>query len=89
VKNILIVILIILSVSCHSQTRVVSKDISPINIVNTCDSVSYYKHQNDSLKSALFLSQYKIAQVNFYVKLCEKKPSQKVFLLGWVKRAIK
>lgn len=85
-KKILFISILFLSVSCHPNPKPIINTI-PSTIV-VCDSVNYYKHQNDSLKTSLFLYKYRVEQVKFYINLCEKKPSQKVFLLGWVKRAV-
>lgn len=43
---------------------------------------------NDSLKNKLFLSDFKIEKVKFYIKICKKNPSQKVFFFGWIDRAV-
>jgi hypothetical protein len=45
--------------------------------------------KTDSLKTKLFLSNYKVEKVKFYLRIVERKPSQKVFLRGWVTRAVK
>ena len=67
-------------------------DTSKISI----DSTIYYKerfarikHENDSLKTQLFLANYKVEKVRFYLKICLRKPSQDKFLKGWINRAIK
>ncbi len=43
---------------------------------------------NDSLKTALFLSNYKVEKVRYYLKICNKTPSNNKFLKGWVTRAV-
>jgi hypothetical protein len=50
-----------------------------------CDSL-----QNiiDSLTSKLFVSNYKLERVRYYLKICLRNPSQDKFLKGWIKRAI-
>jgi hypothetical protein len=53
------------------------------------DSVAYYKAKCDSLKSKLFLANFQIEKVKYYVKICQRKPTQKRFLLGWVSDAVK
>jgi hypothetical protein len=40
----------------------------------------------DSLKTKLFVSNYKLERIKFYVRICMRSPSQKTFLLGWVRR---
>lgn len=42
----------------------------------------------DSLKTNLFLANYKIEKVKYYLKICYKNPSQDKFLKGWVTRAV-
>jgi hypothetical protein len=57
-----------------------------------CDSlnikVKKLYAQNDSLKAKLFSSNYKIEKVKFYLGIISRNPSQKKFLLGWVRRAV-
>ena len=72
-KGLLIVLLILFSLNAFSIGS---------------DSCSYYKNQNDSLKTELILSNYKIEKVRFYLNITIKKPSQTKFLKGWIKRAI-
>lgn len=45
-------------------------------------------HQNDSLKTALFLANYKVEKVKYYLKICNKNPTNNKFLKGWVTRAV-
>lgn len=56
------------------------------------DSVSKIQRNSmtncDSLKTAIFLANYKIEKVRFYLNICLKKPSQDKFLKGWIRRAI-
>ena len=40
------------------------------------------KKLNDSLKTELFLANYKIEKVKFYTKIVDRKPSQMVFFIG-------
>jgi sRNA-binding regulator protein Hfq len=47
-----------------------------------------YKHQTDSLKTQLFLANYRVEQVKVYIKICNRKPSQIKFLKGWITRAV-
>lgn len=51
----------------------------------TCRSVIA---KNDSLKTSLFLSNYKIEKVRYYLKIVKRKPSQRKYIVGWVTRAI-
>ena len=56
----------------------------------------YLKCSDDSLKDVisklrgdLFLSNYKIERVRYYLKICIRRPGQTKFLVSWVNRAIK
>lgn len=43
---------------------------------------------NDSLKTKLFISDYKLERVRYYLNICLRNPSQDKFLKGWIRRAI-
>ena len=43
----------------------------------------------DSLKNQLFLSNFKIEKVKYYIKICQTKPTNNKFFKGWVIRAVK
>lgn len=42
----------------------------------------------DTTKTQLFLSNYKVEKVRFYLNICDKNPTQVKFLRGWIKRGI-
>lgn len=42
----------------------------------------------DSLKERLFVSDYKLQRVRYYLNIAIKNPSQTKFLKGWIGRAI-
>ena len=42
----------------------------------------------DSLAEELFLARLTIEKVRFYVRLVLQKPTQRKFLLGWIRRAV-
>lgn len=54
------------------------------------DSLIILKKVVDTLKTQLFLSNYKISKVQFYLNIClkDKTGSQDKFLKGWIRRAI-
>jgi len=51
--------------------------------------IAQFKRENDSLKTALFIAQYKVNRVRYYLNICLRNPSQDKWLKGWVLRAIK
>ena len=42
----------------------------------------------DSLKEKLFVSDYKLQRVRYYLNIAIKSPSQTKFLKGWIRRVI-
>lgn len=56
---------------------------------STMDSCSYYRQRCDTLSHKLYIDEKKLIKIEFYVNLCNKKPKQRVFLLGWINRALK
>ncbi len=58
------------------------------SIVLYRDSMRYYQQQYDSLFTKATLDAFRIEQTKYYLDICRRKPDQKVFLYGWVKRAV-
>lgn len=60
--------------------------------INKCDSlyslVKKLQKANDSLSERLFLSSYRVEKVKYYLKICDRNPSQSKFLKGWIRRAV-
>ncbi|MBC7947751.1 MAG: hypothetical protein H7Y42_07715 [Chitinophagaceae bacterium] len=52
---------------------------------DTCGMISL---RVDSLKTALFLANYKLEKIRYYLNICLRNPSQDRFLKGWVRRAL-
>ena len=54
--------------------------------------VQFWKHQVDSLKITISYEDYmnarRMEKVKYYISICEKKPSNKKFFYGWIKRTI-
>lgn len=46
-------------------------------------------HANEVLGRKLLLAQFKLKEIDKYVKICDNNPSQNKYLRGWVKRALK
>jgi hypothetical protein len=51
------------------------------------DKDSLQQVVND-LRTKLFISNYKIERVRYYMKICQHRPSQTKFLVSWIHRAI-
>jgi hypothetical protein len=80
----------------HSLTTGTLLDIRSIACYAcAADSFEIYKAQCDSLKKTIdslskkmFVSNYKLERVRYYLNITLRKPSQTKFLKGWIKRAI-
>jgi transposase-like protein len=59
----------------------------PKYLTDSCKTDSL-QHTIDSLSRKLFLAEYKIQRVKYYLNIAMKNPSQTKFLKGWIKRAI-
>lgn len=79
-RKITIAVLLLAGSTCPAQER---------KQVTSCDSVRYYKHKSDSLSVALFLSNYRVEKIKYYLNICNKNPKQDKFLRGWINRSVK
>jgi hypothetical protein len=52
------------------------------------DSLKLMALRNDSVTADLFLSNYKVEKVRYYLNICLKNKTQDKFLKGWIRRAI-
>lgn len=52
------------------------------------DSLQFIKIGIDTLKTQLFISNYKVEKVKYYLKIVNNNRTQEVFLRGWVTRAV-
>lgn len=76
--------------------RIESREVVRDSIVYVQSPVSdsllplYHAQKNtiDSLKTELFLSEFRMEKVRYYLNICIKNPSQDKFLKGWIRRAI-
>jgi len=54
--------------------------------------VQFWKHQVDSLNTTILYEDYmnarRMEKVKYYISICEKKPSNKKFFYGWIKRTM-
>lgn len=57
------------------------------------DSVSQIRDSlnlvNSNLRESLFVSNYKLARVEYYIKVVDNKSSNLKYLKGWLKRVLK
>ena len=96
-------LLILLCIGCHAKVKRVqeiSKPDTVINYIKVTDTLylnapvpppnnfKQLKTINDSLYTKLLLSNYKVEKVKYYLGICDRNPSQKKFLFGWMKRAV-
>jgi len=54
--------------------------------------VQFWKHQVDSLNTTIpyedYMNARRMEKVKYYISICEKKPSNKKFFYGWIKRTM-
>ena len=54
--------------------------------------VQFWKHQVDSLNTIIpyedYMNARRMEKVKYYISICEKKPSNKKFFYGWIKRTM-
>lgn len=48
----------------------------------------FISNKNDSLIRRLNTATYKLARVKYYLRICNRNPSQDKFLRGWLNRAV-
>lgn len=77
-----IIITILMCLYCTSPVEAQSK-IKPV------DSCAYYKCKLDTTMHQLYMTRMQVNAAKFYIKICQKKPSNKKFFYGWMtQRAI-
>ena len=78
----------------HNQliNKIHNDSIMIVKLVNIHkeDSINIYNYKKEKriLKDSIIFKNMQIGQVKKYVKICIKDPKNKVFLLGWIKRAL-
>lgn len=96
-KYLIIAIFAICISSCHAQPKMAECDHTFCkSFLEAKDSqVVFYKRQyefierqNDTLRTKLFLANYRVEKVRYYLNICLRNKSQDKFLKGWVRRAI-
>lgn len=68
----------------HCVTNALNHKRDTVQIHPVTDSITTI----NSLKTALFLSNYKLAKAKYYLSIVNKKPSQIVYLKGWLNRIL-
>lgn len=65
-------------------------NLDSVRSVQIKDPLFVLKSKNDTLKTHLFVSNYKVERVRYYLNIClkDKTGSQDKFLKGWIRRAI-
>lgn len=56
---------------------------------SSIDSCQFWHHKYDSAKVTAIMSEARLGQVRYYMKIVNRKPSQQKFLRGWINRALK
>jgi hypothetical protein len=100
-KNILFVLVVCFASCCHHENNVpISQDSIKIlkeqlsRQIFICDSLSKAnKALSDSIYKAVFSvkifdDRFKLAKIRRYIDICDKKPSNKVYFFGWIKRTM-
>jgi hypothetical protein len=78
-----IVITILMCLYCTSPVQAQAK------INSNIDSCAYYKRKLDTTMHQLYMSRMQINAAKFYIKICQKRPTNKKFFYGWMtQRAI-
>lgn len=75
----------------HDTVYVSVKSETPISTLPVSDCIprlNKLSKINDSLSAKLFVSNFKINKVKFYLNICLKNSSQDKFLKGWIRRAV-
>lgn len=69
---------------------VLRSQLDSVRSVQIKDPLFILKAKNDTLKTHLFVSNYKVERVRYYLNICLKDQtgSQDKFLKGWIRRAI-
>ena len=95
-KNLFIVALLAICFNCVAQTHKVVKKSAPAKIshsigdtvvipvmLNTSDSLVFYKKHYDSLRHLWSITNFKITREKNYINIVDKNHSQAVFLKPW------
>lgn len=84
-------------INCKDTIRIYLTDTVEIsrNEQIKCKDTIYLRANADSLKKVitelnhkLFLANYRVERVRYYLKIVQRKPSQLKFLVSWINRAV-
>ncbi len=86
-----IIFILMLFASCGRPGWEQPKVITDTVFITKTDTVripcdSSYIH---ALQDSLFVARYKIERVKYYLNIADRSPSQRKFLRGWIRRAVR
>lgn len=70
------------------QSDIIQMQRDSINLLLKTDCTRLQK-RCDSLRSALAIQNFRVGRIQYYVNICNRKPSQDKFLRGWINRTLK
>ena len=80
-------------INCKDTVRFYVTD--TVEIQKNVHDTIFVKANTDSLKTVitdlnrkLFLANFKLERVKYYLKICQRNPSQVKFLVSWITRAL-
>lgn len=89
ITAILILVACNTTIYCHNTTPPKVDTIAVHDTVYMPADTARYTQIIDSLEDEIFIRQYKIERVKYYLSIVDRNPSQIKFLKGWVRRAVK
>lgn len=97
----LAILLLVTACSAHGNEYTVPKEtytsIAVVDTIRLKDTIYIgvtpqvcirMQKQRDSATTALFIANYRVERVRFYLNICMRDKTQDKFLKGWVRRAI-
>lgn len=83
------------SASAKKEIKIPSIDTIKVQLINAdpvtmvaADTTYPYSKIIDSLRNKLFVANFKIERIKYYLKICRKNPVQKKYLMSWISRAV-
>lgn len=72
----------------HDTIKVVNserEDSLAITLLSLQDSIKFYR---DSIRYEDYINARRIEKIRYYISICEKKPTNKKFFFGWIRRTM-